>query len=173
MATIWRLRGRGPARHGQAKAIHSSLFGVFLTLLLAVTAGACASRASEDVAGRAEEAEEVDENMAGPVDIRTGVAFLRGRAVHQPQFAMADDGTTYVVWRETGTRGSNLFISRREDSGVYGPPMMINDLHDSVANVDLDETRVQVGLAGDVVSVAWSDQEGDVRAAISRDRGEA
>ena len=104
----------------------------------------------------------------GPME---SLAFLRERDVHQPQFAFADDGTVYVVWWEAGAGGSNLFLSRRGPSRAFDPPVRINDVTDSVLNVDLDETRAEVGLAGDVVGIAWITRDRDVRAAISRDGG--
>ena len=104
----------------------------------------------------------------GPME---SLAFLRERDVHQPQFAFADDDTVYVVWWEPGAGGSNLFLSRRGPSRAFGRPVRINDETDSVLNVDLDETRAEVGLAGDVVGIAWITRDREVRAAISRDSG--
>lgn len=108
---------------------------------------------------------------AQTVAAASDLGFLSGRDVRQPQFASTDGGLLYVVWREAGEGGSNLLLSRRDDSRVFGPPVRINDVPNSVANIDLDEMRVEVGMVGDFVGVAWTTQGADIRAAVSRDGG--
>jgi hypothetical protein len=104
-------------------------------------------------------------------DPQSGLSFLKKRDVHQPQFASAGSGVLYVVWRETGKGGSNLFIARRDVSDIFSPPVRINDAIDSVESGDRDEMRVGVGVAGDFVGAAWSTEDSEIRAAISRDGG--
>jgi hypothetical protein len=48
----------------------------------------------------------------------------------------------------------------------------VNDLEESVASFDLDELRPALALGPDGrLAVAWGDRAGDVRVALSRDRG--
>jgi len=79
------------------------------------------------------------------------------------------------VWREPAAeRGGNLFIARRTDTGVYTPPVRINDLEGTVGGGSLDEGRAAVSVGeGGLLAVAWTSRGSHIRAAISSDGGES
>lgn len=146
---------------------------VALTLLLLV-AGCAAPQepAAGDPGG--------DGNGAAGTAVPDGAAglvaaldFLGGREAFLPQFAAAGDGTVYVVWIERAEgRGSNIFIARRQPDGTFGDPVQVNDIDGGASGGSLDEARPAVATGGDgTVAISWTARGGDVRAALSHDRG--
>jgi len=98
------------------------LRGLLATVLMAVSIAACGGADPEAIA-------DAEEAAAAPtVSVDTGLEFLRGREVYLPQVAGGGDSPVYVVWSERAEeRGSNLFISRRGEAGVFEPQVQIND----------------------------------------------
>lgn len=115
---------------------------------------------------------ETAEAVAETVSVETGLGFLRDREVFLPQFAGGDD-SLYVAWREPAEeRGGNLFLARRQDSGVFTPPVQVNDLVDTIGGGSLDEGRAAVAIGDNGrVALAWTDRESTIRVAISDDFG--
>lgn len=138
---------------------------VFVTVALA----ACGGADPEAVADAAEAA------AAPMVSVDTGLGFLRDREVYLPQFSGGKDGSVYVVWSERGEgRGSDLFISRRGEDGVFEPQVQINDEPGTVGGGSLDEGRAGVAIGDNgVVAIAWTARGSDIRAAVSTDGGKS
>jgi hypothetical protein len=152
----------------------SRALGIVIAALAAagLLAAGCAPRGDGDVAPEA--AGKPSSELAAPaIAVSTGLGFLKDRDVHQAQFAGGADGSLYVVWRQPADgRGSDLWLARRGEGGVFTPPVRINDLPGTVANVDLDESRAGVAVGPDgLIAVAWTARGSDIRAAISRDGG--
>jgi hypothetical protein len=105
-------------------------------------------------------------------DAALDLEFLRSRPVSQPQFALAPEGTLYVLWREPGEAGADLYLVRRGEDGGLTDPIRVNDSPGIVEKWDLDENRASIAFAGaGIVTVAWGSRDGNVRAAVSRDAG--
>lgn len=140
------------------------------TLLACAALAACAPAAdTEDQSATAAD----NGSAVDRVSVDTGLGFLRDREVYLPQFAGGADGSLYIVWREPAEeRGGNLFISRRTESGVFEPPVRINDLEGTVGGGSLDEGRAAVAVGDDgLIAVAWTARGSNIRAAISHDGG--
>jgi hypothetical protein len=143
--------------------------GFLATALVAASLAACGG-ADPAVIERADEP-----GVAATVNIDTGLGFLEDREVYLPQFAGGADGTLYVVWSERGEgRGSNLFIARRGEDGVFEPQVQINDAPSTVSGGSLDEARPGVAIgANGVIAIVWTSRDADIRAAVSTDGGQS
>lgn len=97
---------------------------------------------------------------------------LASRRVFQPRILAADDGARLLVWRELGAKGSNVYLARRPADGAIGDPVRVNEAPDSVLSWNHDENRPAVAFGpGGAVAVAWTADDGNVRAAVSSDGG--
>lgn len=91
-----------------------------------------------------------------------------GREIHEPQFLFVEDRGPGLVWRETSSGGSNLFVAFADDSGA--PSIThINDEAATVGSYPLDELRASVATdASSAVAIGWTDSRDQIRVAISR-----
>lgn len=136
---------------------------VFLTLALSA---ACTGDHTEQ--------EAATPTVQTPEVVDLEMAWLEDRQVqvHEPQFLLDDGGGLLVAWREHGEAGSDLYISRRDDDGLFDKATRVNDEAATVATYPHDEMRVALAAGtGGLIGVGWSDSRGQVRAAVSSDGG--
>ena len=104
-------------------------------------------------------------------DIPAGLEALAGQQVFEPQLIVDDQGML-LLWREKNDAGSDLYLSRRDDQGTFGPAVRVNDIEGSVGSYPMDELRAATaqGPAGEM-AIAWGASNADIRVAISTDSG--
>ena len=104
--------------------------------------------------------------------VELDLSHFAERRIHEPQFFADGGGGLLLVWREKTEEGSDLFVARRGADGSLGAETRINDQGGTVASYPHDEMRAAVAIGPDgVIGAAWSDDRGQVRAAVSRDGG--
>lgn len=147
---------------------------VSLVLALSVVLlGACDDSDSSATAA-AQSSVESSPNIAdlGEFSIPMGLEVLQEKQVFEPQATFLGNGTLTLTWRERRDTGSNIYVSTRDSSDAFGPPVRVNDEPDTVESFTHDGMRAAIALASnDRIAIAWSDSRAQIRAAISNNGG--
>jgi len=144
----------------------------FALALSVVLLGACGN--SDRSATAAQSSVESSPNSADLVDFSApmGLENLQAKQVFEPQATILGNGTLTLTWRERGETGSNIYISVRDSSETFGPPVRVNDEPDTVESFTHDSMRAAIALtATDKIAIAWSDSRAQIRAAVSINGG--